>query len=83
MKIKWYAVLAGKHPGIYKSWAECKEQTHGISGAEFKSFPTEHAAITWLKENGPTPTPPEPAPLPPGSPDKIAVKRDRSPTPTQ
>lgn len=31
---------AGRKPGIYDNWNECKEQTHGFKGARFKSFPS-------------------------------------------
>lgn len=37
-KQKFYAVRQGRVPGIYKTWAECQEQTTGFSGAVFKSF---------------------------------------------
>lgn len=37
-KNRVYAVRKGFKPGIYKTWDECKEQTHGCTGAEFKSF---------------------------------------------
>ena len=50
MGTKWYAVAVGKKPGVYKSWDECKLQTNGVSGADFKSFNTEDAATTWLKD---------------------------------
>jgi ribonuclease HI len=36
--MKYYAVRKGRIPGIYRSWNECKEQTFGFSGPEFKSF---------------------------------------------
>lgn len=39
-KQKYYVVWKGRRPGIYETWAECKEQTAGYSGAKFKSFPT-------------------------------------------
>jgi hypothetical protein len=35
---KFYAVLRGRHSGIYKSWPECREQVHGFSGARYKGF---------------------------------------------
>lgn len=40
MAKKYYAVRVGKNPGVYESWADCQEQTHGYPGAVFKSFPT-------------------------------------------
>jgi len=47
-KIKFYAVKAGRVPGIYKTWAECQKQTVGYSGAIFKSFPTEQEAKNYI-----------------------------------
>lgn len=53
MKKKYYAVRQGRVPGIYESWDECKSQTDGFSGAEFKSFPTREEAKAFIegKEN--------------------------------
>lgn len=34
---KWYAVRAGKTPGVYKTWAECQKMTTGFKGASCKS----------------------------------------------
>ena len=31
--MKFYAVRAGQSPGIYHSWADCKEQITGFKGA--------------------------------------------------
>lgn len=31
---------AGKTPGVYLTWEECKAQVEGFSGAIYKSFPT-------------------------------------------
>jgi ribonuclease HI len=36
--IKYYAVRAGKTPGVYLTWKECQEQITGFKGASFKSF---------------------------------------------
>lgn len=44
MEQKYYAVKVGKIPGVYKSWDECKSNTHGYPGAIFKSFKTEEEA---------------------------------------
>ena len=40
MEQKDYAVKVGKTPGIYRTWDECKNNTHGYPGAVFKSFKT-------------------------------------------
>lgn len=46
MEQKYYAVKVGKTPGIYRTWEECKDNTHGYPGAVFKSFKTlEEACI--------------------------------------
>lgn len=43
-KQKWYVVWHGHEPGIYTTWAECQRQTKGVSGAKFKSFPSQAEA---------------------------------------
>ena len=45
---KYYAVRAGRQPGIYDSWAECQRQTTGFKGAIFKSFKTREEAENFL-----------------------------------
>lgn len=49
---KYYAVKNGYTPGIYTSWDDCKKQTNGFSGAEFKSFNTLEEAEKFI--NGET-----------------------------
>lgn len=46
---KCYAVKAGLVPGIYATWDECRQQTEGYSGAQYKSFPTYEAAEEWMR----------------------------------
>ena len=48
-KSKFYAVKKGLRPGVYRTWAECQEQTQGVSGAAFKSFSTQQAADQYLE----------------------------------
>lgn len=43
-KQKYYVVWAGRKPGVYTSWAECKAQTDGFNQAKFKVFPTRAEA---------------------------------------
>ncbi len=43
-KNNFFVVWEGKEPGIYRSWHECKKQTHGFEGAIFKGFETEKEA---------------------------------------
>ena len=40
MSKKYYAVKKGRHPGIYDTWDEAKNQVHGYTNAEYKSFKT-------------------------------------------
>lgn len=47
--MKYYAVRAGRAPGIYGSWTECKEQTAGYPGAIFKSFTDREAAEQYMQ----------------------------------
>ena len=39
-KQKYYVVWQGKKPGIYTDWDECREQVHGVVGAQYKGFDT-------------------------------------------
>lgn len=39
-KQKYYVVWQGKKPGIYSDWETCREQVHGVVGAQYKSFVT-------------------------------------------
>lgn len=52
---KYYAVKAGRSPGIYDSWAECLEQTYKYKGAVFKSFTDRAAAEAFLLPTEATP----------------------------
>ncbi|RFU26132.1 hypothetical protein B7463_g10210, partial [Scytalidium lignicola] len=44
MASKYYAVRTGHRPGVYKNWAECKDNVTGFSGAQFKSFASRKEA---------------------------------------
>lgn len=35
---KYYVVWVGKQPGIYRTWADCQEQTKGVPQAKYKSY---------------------------------------------
>ena len=48
MQKKYYAVRHGRKPGIYLTWAECKEQVQGFTGARYKSFPDRAQAEEFL-----------------------------------
>lgn len=56
---KFYAVHAGRQPGVFQSWSDCEKSVSGFSGAVFKSFTTSAAARAFVA-GGPS------APLPPG-----------------
>ena len=51
-KAKVYAVLRGRNPGVYNTWAECEKQVKGFQGAVFKSFPTVVEALEWIGNGG-------------------------------
>lgn len=53
--MKYYAVKNGRKIGIFTSWDECKEQIHGYSGAEFKSFSKRQDAEDYLASEEKTP----------------------------
>lgn len=48
MAKKFYAVKAGRTPGIYETWDECKSMVHGYKGAEYKSFSAREEAERFL-----------------------------------
>ncbi|MBQ6582631.1 MAG: ribonuclease HII [Mogibacterium sp.] len=47
-KKNYYAVRAGRNPGIYRTWDDCKAQVDGVRGAEYKGFGTKEEAENWL-----------------------------------
>ena len=54
-KIKFYAVVQGRKPGIYQEWfgAHAAEaQVKGFAGAVYKSFPARMEAEAWFQEQG-------------------------------
>ncbi len=51
-KKKFYAVVVGYTPGIYKDWDSCKKSICGCSGQKYKGFSTEEEAIAWYRDNG-------------------------------
>ena len=48
MAKKFYAVKTGRTPGVYGTWADCKAQVDGYSGAVYKSFPTAAEALAFV-----------------------------------
>lgn len=47
---KYYAVAAGRSPGIYTTWAACSTQVSGFSGSVYKSFNTETEASRFISQ---------------------------------
>ncbi|WP_456156216.1 ribonuclease H1 domain-containing protein [Veillonella sp.] len=52
MAKKFYAVKAGRTPGIYESWSDCEKQVKGFGGAIYKSFPTKAEAQAFIGDEG-------------------------------
>ncbi|XP_030044625.1 ribonuclease H1 isoform X2 [Microcaecilia unicolor] len=53
----YYAVRAGREPGVYRTWEECKEQVNRFHSARYKKFPTEEEAWAFVNSgnsSGPT-----------------------------
>lgn len=46
---RYYAVRAGKIPGVYMSWAECQAMTNGFAGAncELLTDPSSYPPPLW------------------------------------
>lgn len=44
----YYAVRVGRQPGIYTSWAECRNEVSGYSGNEYKGFSTIQEAQEYM-----------------------------------
>ena len=44
----YYAVKKGFEPGIYNTWAECKEQIDGYSHPKFRKFPSREEANKFI-----------------------------------
>lgn len=47
-KMKFYAVLRGREPGIYTTWNECKQQVDHFPCAVYKSFLTKAEAEAFI-----------------------------------
>jgi len=46
---KFYAVAAGREPGVYSQWPEAERQVKGFPGAKFKGFASRAEAEAWLE----------------------------------
>lgn len=53
----FYAVAAGRKPGIYSTWEECKQQIDGFSGAKYKKFANQRDADAFVAGETPTVAP--------------------------
>lgn len=51
---KYYVVVRGKVPGIYRTWAETQAMISGYSGAVHKSFKTEKEAQEFYTKSKPS-----------------------------
>lgn len=51
---KYYAIKKGRHPGIYTTWDDAKQQVDGFSGAVYKSFKQRSDAETFMDGVDPT-----------------------------
>jgi ribonuclease HI len=49
MAKKTYGVRKGRKTGVYDSWAECKKQIDGFSGAEYKGFSSREEACAYVE----------------------------------
>lgn len=47
----YYGVKSGRNPGIYDTWAECKNEVKGYKGAEYKKFKTYEEARDFVEDN--------------------------------
>ncbi|XP_073424257.1 ribonuclease H1-like isoform X1 [Dendrobates tinctorius] len=47
----FYAVRKGRNPGVYKTWAECKEQVNRFPAARYKKFASEEEAWKFVGDN--------------------------------
>lgn len=51
-KQKFYVVWEGREPGVYDNWDDCFEQVNGFSGAKYKAFPSQEAAVSAYRGDG-------------------------------
>lgn len=52
-RARWYVVFAGREPGIYRDWEQCRAQVDGCSGAEYRSYASEaEAERAWVEAGG-------------------------------
>lgn len=49
---KYYAVKAGRKPGVYTNWSDCQKQVHKYPNGKFKCFKTLEEAEKFAKTKG-------------------------------
>ncbi|KAJ1910475.1 hypothetical protein IWQ60_010637 [Tieghemiomyces parasiticus] len=81
--MSFYAVKAGRIPGIYDTWDMCKSMVDGFSGAKYKKFRTKEEAAAFVgvptvgaASAAPSLSPTRPAPS--RAKTALATKRKRS-----
>lgn len=52
---RFYAVRAGRMPGVYTTWAECQNMINGFQGAVYKAFPSREEATLFAAGKNPNP----------------------------
>lgn len=52
---RFYAVRAGRIPGVYTTWAECQNMINGFQGAVYKAFPSREEASLFAAGKNPNP----------------------------
>ncbi|KAF3766036.1 hypothetical protein M406DRAFT_221619, partial [Cryphonectria parasitica EP155] len=52
---RYYAVRAGRVPGVYTTWMECQANINGFGGAVYKAFPTREEAALFAAGKNPNP----------------------------
>lgn len=52
---RFYAVRAGRIPGVYTTWAECQNMINGFQGAVYKAFPSREEAALFAAGKNPNP----------------------------
>lgn len=53
---KFYAVKAGRVPGVYTAWADAEKHVKGFGGAAYKSFGDRASAEAWIADVPSVPT---------------------------
>lgn len=49
---RFYAVAAGRRPGVHTTWAAVQESVNGFKGPKFRKFSTWAAAADYVRQHG-------------------------------